>query len=109
MIRLITLPISCDRCRRNAPAVKLEIAIGGLVVRTDAAIDGEHLSRLIRGAGVTMIVPGSEPKIYIATWPADFRCGTMGLLRRCRRCLVSIRSAVQPSCSGRNGRTGSGF
>src|SRR6476659_8928680 len=29
----------------------------------------------------------------------------MGLLRRCRRCLVSTRSVVRPSCSGRNGPT----
>ena len=28
--------------------IKLEIAIGDVVVRTDAAIDGEQLSRLIR-------------------------------------------------------------
>jgi transposase len=33
---------------RHVPAVKLEIAIGDVVVRTDAAIDGEQLSRLIR-------------------------------------------------------------
>ncbi|MDH2357622.1 IS66 family insertion sequence element accessory protein TnpB [Bradyrhizobium sp. SSUT112] len=35
---------------RHVPAVKLEIAIGDVVVRTDAAIDGEQLSRLIRAA-----------------------------------------------------------
>ncbi|MCA1458829.1 transposase [Bradyrhizobium sp. BRP22] len=33
---------------RHVPAVKLEIAIGDVVVRTDAAIDGEQLSQLIR-------------------------------------------------------------
>ena len=33
---------------RHVPAVKLEIAIGDVVVRTDAVIDGEQLSRLIR-------------------------------------------------------------
>nr|WP_249816748.1 transposase [Bradyrhizobium sp. 160] len=33
---------------RQVPAVKLEIAIGDVVVRTDAAIDGEQLSRVIR-------------------------------------------------------------
>ncbi|XIA63653.1 hypothetical protein ACFIOY_32020 [Bradyrhizobium sp. TZ2] len=33
---------------RHVPAVKLEVAIGEVVVRTDAAIDGEQLSRLIR-------------------------------------------------------------
>ena len=33
---------------RQVPAVKLEIAIGDVVVRTDAAIEGEQLSRLIR-------------------------------------------------------------
>lgn len=32
---------------RQVPS-KLEIAIGDVVVRTDAAIDGEHLSRVIR-------------------------------------------------------------
>jgi transposase len=36
-------PLEC-----HVPAVKLEIAIGDVVVRTDAAIDGEQLSRLIR-------------------------------------------------------------
>jgi transposase len=33
---------------RQVPAVKLEIAIGDVVVRTEAANDGEQLSRLIR-------------------------------------------------------------
>ena len=33
---------------RHIPTVKLEIAIGDVVVRTDAAIDGEQLSRVIR-------------------------------------------------------------
>src|SRR4029450_4222463 len=33
---------------RHVPTVKLEIAIGDVVVRTDAAIDGEQLSRVIR-------------------------------------------------------------
>jgi transposase len=32
----------------HVPAAKLEIAIGDVVVRTDAAIDGEQLSRVIR-------------------------------------------------------------
>jgi transposase len=32
----------------HVPAAKLEIAIGDIVVRTDAAIDGEQLSRVIR-------------------------------------------------------------
>lgn len=45
-----------------------------------------------------MIVPGAELKIYIATRPVDFRWATIGLPRRCRRCLVSTRSAVRPSC-----------
>ena len=31
-----------------APAIKLEIAIGDVVVRTDTGIDGEQLSRVIR-------------------------------------------------------------
>ncbi|MFQ3453261.1 transposase [Bradyrhizobium sp. UFLA01-814] len=31
-----------------APAIKLEIAIGDVVLRTDTAIDGEQLSRVIR-------------------------------------------------------------
>jgi transposase len=30
---------------RHVPAIKLEIAIGDVVLRTDTAIDGEHLSR----------------------------------------------------------------
>lgn len=33
---------------RHVPAARLEIAIGDVVMRTDAAIDGEHLSRVIR-------------------------------------------------------------
>jgi len=33
---------------RPVPPIKLEIAIGDVVVRTDAAIDGEQLSRVIR-------------------------------------------------------------
>jgi transposase len=33
---------------RHVPAIKLEIAIGDVVVRTDTAIDGEQLSRVIR-------------------------------------------------------------
>ncbi|MGL3210636.1 transposase [Bradyrhizobium sp. BR 1433] len=33
---------------RYVPTVKLEIAIGDVVVRADAAIDGEQLSRVIR-------------------------------------------------------------
>jgi transposase len=37
---------------RHDPAIKLEIAIGDVVVRTDAAIDGELLSRVIRAVRV---------------------------------------------------------
>ncbi|WP_407121581.1 IS66-like element accessory protein TnpA [Bradyrhizobium sp. STM 3561] len=33
---------------RHAPTVTLEIAIGDVVLRTDTAIDGEQLSRVIR-------------------------------------------------------------
>jgi transposase len=33
---------------RSAPQTKLEIAIGDVVVRTDTAIGGDHLSRVIR-------------------------------------------------------------
>jgi len=33
---------------RHVAAIKLEIAIGDVVLRTDTAIDGEHLSRVIR-------------------------------------------------------------
>ncbi|WP_321576314.1 IS66-like element accessory protein TnpA [Bradyrhizobium barranii] len=33
---------------RHVPAIKLEIAIGDVVLRTDTAIDGEQLSRVIR-------------------------------------------------------------
>lgn len=32
----------------HVPAIKLEIAIGDVVLRTDPAIDGEQLSRVIR-------------------------------------------------------------
>nr|WP_283815533.1 hypothetical protein [Bradyrhizobium jicamae] len=32
----------------QAPAIKLEIAIGDVVLRTDTAIDAEQLSRVIR-------------------------------------------------------------
>lgn len=34
--------------QRQAPAVKLEIAIGDVVLRTDTAIDADQLSRVIR-------------------------------------------------------------
>lgn len=37
---------------RHVPAIQLEIAIGDVVVRTDAAIDGELLSRVIRAVRV---------------------------------------------------------
>nr|WP_248114219.1 hypothetical protein [Bradyrhizobium sp. 2S1]MCK7664778.1 hypothetical protein [Bradyrhizobium sp. 2S1] len=33
---------------RQVPAIKLEIAIGDVVLRTDTAIDGEQLSPVIR-------------------------------------------------------------
>lgn len=33
---------------RHVPAIKLEIAIGDVVLRTDTAITGEQLSRVIR-------------------------------------------------------------
>jgi transposase len=33
---------------RHVPAIKLEIAIGDVVLRTDTAIDAEQLSRVIR-------------------------------------------------------------
>lgn len=33
---------------RHVPAIKLEIAIGDVVLRTDTVIDGEQLSRVIR-------------------------------------------------------------
>jgi transposase len=33
---------------RQVPAIKLEIAIGDVVLRTDTAIGGEQLSRVIR-------------------------------------------------------------
>jgi transposase len=33
---------------RQTPAIKLEIAIGDVVLRTDTDIDGEQLSRVIR-------------------------------------------------------------
>jgi transposase len=33
---------------RQAPAIKLEIAIGDVVLRTDTAIDADQLSRVIR-------------------------------------------------------------
>ncbi|MGY3146210.1 transposase-like protein [Bradyrhizobium sp. USDA 3397] len=48
--------------KRHVPAVKLEIAIGDVVVRTDAAktdaaIDGEQLSRLIRAVRASRHCP----------------------------------------------------
>ncbi|UWU83314.1 IS66 family insertion sequence element accessory protein TnpB [Bradyrhizobium yuanmingense] len=79
---------------RQAPAIKLEIAIGDIVLRTDTAIDTEQLFRVIRVLrGITMIAAGADLKIYVATRPIDFRCGHDGLRRRCRRCFVSTRSA----------------
>ncbi|MEY9104531.1 transposase [Bradyrhizobium yuanmingense] len=43
-------PLVVERAleERQAPAIKLEIAIGDVVLRTDTAIHGEQLSRLIR-------------------------------------------------------------
>lgn len=43
-------PLVVDRAleERQAPAIKLEITIGDVVLRTDTAIDGEQLSRVIR-------------------------------------------------------------
>jgi len=43
-------PLVVDRAleERQVPAIKLEIAIGDVVLRTDTAIDGEQLSRVIR-------------------------------------------------------------
>ncbi|MDA9504694.1 transposase [Bradyrhizobium sp. CCBAU 11386] len=43
-------PLVVDRAleERQAPAIKLEIAIGDVVLRTDTAIDGGQLSRVIR-------------------------------------------------------------
>ncbi|WP_409190554.1 IS66 family insertion sequence element accessory protein TnpB [Bradyrhizobium sp. RDM4] len=72
---------------RHVPAIKLEIAIGDVVVRTDTAIDGEQLSRVIRGTSVTMIAPGADLKIYMATRPIDFRCGHDGLAAKVQEML----------------------
>ncbi|MGX9948541.1 IS66-like element accessory protein TnpA (plasmid) [Bradyrhizobium denitrificans] len=43
-------PLVVERALEELPAppIKLEIAIGDVVLRTDAAIDGEQLSRVIR-------------------------------------------------------------
>ena len=43
-------PLVVERAleERQVPAIKLEIAIGDVVLRTDTAIDGEQLSRVIR-------------------------------------------------------------
>jgi transposase len=43
-------PLVVERAleERQASAIKLEIAIGDVVLRTDTAIDGEQLSRVIR-------------------------------------------------------------
>jgi transposase len=43
-------PLVVDRTLEElpAPAIKLEIAIGDVVLRTDTAIDGEQLSRVLR-------------------------------------------------------------
>lgn len=79
----------CDR-RRGAD---------GRGDRREAAVSGDP-----RGAGVTMIAPGADLKIYIATQPIDFRCDHVGLRRRCRRCFISTPSMVRPSCSDRNER-----
>jgi transposase len=80
---------------RHVPAIKLEITIGDVVVRTDAAIDREQLSRVVGvGARVTMIAPGADLKIY-ATRPIDFAVATMGLRRRCRRYSITGQPAVR--------------
>ncbi|UFW45163.1 hypothetical protein [Bradyrhizobium sp. WSM471] len=47
----------------HVPAIKLEIAIGDVVLRTDTAKDGEQLCRVIRSASITMIAAGADLKI----------------------------------------------
>lgn len=42
------LVVESALAERHVPAIKLEIAIGDVVLRTDTAIDGEQLSRVIR-------------------------------------------------------------
>ncbi len=42
------LVVESELEERHVPAIKLEIAIGDVVLRTDTAIDGEQLSRVIR-------------------------------------------------------------
>jgi transposase len=46
--RLAPLVVDEPLDERRVPAIKLEIAIGDVVVRTDAAIDEKQLSRVIR-------------------------------------------------------------
>lgn len=41
-------PLVVESAERHVPAIKLEIAIGDVVLRTDTAIDGEQLCRVIR-------------------------------------------------------------
>lgn len=41
-------PLVVESALEERPAIKLEIAIGDVVLRTDTAIDGEQLSRVIR-------------------------------------------------------------
>ncbi|WFU80566.1 hypothetical protein QA645_39990 [Bradyrhizobium sp. CIAT3101] len=55
------------------PAIKLEIAMRDVVLRTDTAIDGEQLSRWIRAVRATMIAAGADLKIYVAMRPIDLR------------------------------------
>jgi transposase len=41
-------PLVVEHALEETPAIKLEIAIGDVVLRTDTDIDGEQLSRVIR-------------------------------------------------------------
>ncbi|MDH2348130.1 hypothetical protein [Bradyrhizobium sp. SSUT77] len=43
-----TLVVESALEERQVPAIKLEIAIGDVVLRTDMTIDAEQLSRVIR-------------------------------------------------------------
>jgi len=83
----------------HVPAIKLEIAIGDVVLRTEHSHRWRAAVRVIRAVRASDDRGGADLKIYIATRPIDFRCGHDGLRRRWQEMLASTRSAAQPSCS----------
>jgi len=88
----------------HVPAIKLEIAIGDVVLADGHSHRWRAAVPVIRrSASVTMIAAGADLKIYIATRRSTSAVATMGLRRRCRRCFArpvqrrSLRVPIETS------------